>query len=104
MQVTISGHHLDITQALRNYVHKKLERVERHFERATSAQIILSVEKLEQKAEARIHVTGNDIFADASAGDMYAAIDNLMDKLDRQVKKHKEKITHKHRDDKAYEN
>jgi len=100
MQITISGHHIDITDALRNYVHEKLERIERHFDRVTSAQVILSVEKLNQKAEANIHVAGNDIFADAVNPDMYAAIDALTDKLDRQIKKHKEKIMDKHRNDK----
>ena len=101
MQITISGHHLEVTQALRDYVNNKLERVERHFERATSAQIILSIEKSQQKAEARIHVAGNDIFADSRADDMYAAIDILIDKIDRQIKKHKEKLTAKHRAEKV---
>ena len=100
MQVTISGHHVDITDALRNYVHEKMERIERHFDRVTSVQIILSVEKLNQKAEANMHVAGNDIFADAVNEDMYAAIDALTDKLDRQIKKHKEKQADKHRNDK----
>ena len=102
MQIMLSGHHLDITQALRDYVHNKLERVERHFDNATSAHVILSVEKLRHKAEATIHVTGNDIFADAVAQDMYAAIDALVDKIDRQIKKHKEKITNKHRGEKTH--
>lgn len=101
MQVTLSGHHVDITDALRNYVNEKLERLERHFDKATSAQIILSVEKLTHKAEATVHVAGNDLFADAEHEDMYAAIDGLIDKLDRQIKKHKEKLTDKHRDDKT---
>jgi putative sigma-54 modulation protein len=100
MQITISGHHIDITDALRHYVHEKLERIERHFDRATHAQIILSVDKLDQKAEANIHVAGNDIFADAVNPDMYAAIDALTNKLDRQIKKHKEKIADKHRSEK----
>ena len=100
MQITISGHHIDITDALRNYVHEKLDRIERHFDRVTSAQVILSVEKINQKAEAKIHVAGNDLFADAVNDDMYAAIDALTDKLDRQIKKHKEKIADKHRQDK----
>lgn len=100
MQFTLSGHHVDITDALRNYVHEKLERIERHFDRVTSAQVILSVDKLDQKAEATIHVTGNDLHADAVHTDMYAAIDAMTDKLDRQIKKHKEKLTDKHRNDK----
>jgi putative sigma-54 modulation protein len=101
MQIKLTGHHIEITQALRDYVHDKLERIERHFENVTSVHVILSVEKLRQKAEATIHVAGNDIFADAVDGDMYAAIDALSDKIDRQIKKHKEKLTDKHRDEKV---
>jgi putative sigma-54 modulation protein len=101
MQIKLTGHHIEITQALRDYVHDKLERIERHFENVTSVHVILSVEKLRQKAEATIHVAGNDIFADAVDADMYAAIDALTDKIDRQIKKHKEKLTDKHRDEKV---
>jgi putative sigma-54 modulation protein len=101
MQINLTGHHLEVTQALRDYVHDKLERIERHFENVTSVHVILSVEKLRRKAEATIHVAGNDIFADAVDGDMYAAIDALTDKIDRQIKKHKEKLTAKHRGDKV---
>jgi putative sigma-54 modulation protein len=101
MQIKLTGHHIEITQALRDYVHDKLERIERHFENVTSVHVILSVEKLRQKAEATIHVAGNDLFADAVDADMYAAIDALTDKIDRQIKKHKEKLTDKHRDEKV---
>ena len=101
MQIKLSGHHIDITPALHDYVHDKLERIERHFDNVTSAQVILSVEKLRQKAEATIHVAGNDIFADAVDEDLYAAIDALSDKIDRQIKKHKEKLTEKNRGEKA---
>ena len=101
MQIKLTGHHNEITQALRDYVHDKLERIERHFENVTSVHVILSVEKLRQKAEATIHVAGNDIFADSVNGDMYAAIDALIDKIDRQIKKHKEKLTDKHRGEKV---
>ncbi len=101
MQINLTGHHVEITQALRDYVHDKLERVERHFENVTSVQVILSVEKLRQKAEATIYVAGNAIFADAVQEDMYAAIDALIDKIDRQIKKHKEKVTDKHRSEKV---
>ncbi len=101
MQINLTGHHLEVTQALRDYVHDKLERIERHFENVTSVHVILTVEKLRQKAEATIHVAGNDIFADAVDGDMYAAIDALIDKIDRQIKKHKEKLTAKHRGEKV---
>jgi putative sigma-54 modulation protein len=92
MQISLTGHHVDITEALRSYVDSKLERLERHFDQVTNVHVILSVEKLRQKAEATMHVNGADLFADSEQEDMYAAIDGLMDKLDRQVKKHKEKI------------
>ncbi|PIE83514.1 MAG: ribosomal subunit interface protein [Candidatus Contendobacter odensis] len=101
MQINLSGHHIEVTQALKHYVHEKLERIERHFDNVTSIQVILSVEKLSHKAEATIHVAGNDIFADAIEDDMYAAIDLLTDKIDRQIKKHKERLTDKHRGQKA---
>ena len=97
MQLNLTGHHVDITPALRDYVNNKLERLERHFDHVTNVHVILSVEKQRQKAEATIHVTGNNIFANAEDQDMYAAIDALIDKLDRQVRKHKEKITDHHR-------
>ena len=92
MQLSLTGHHVDITDALRAYVDDKIRRLERHFDQVTNAHGILSVEKLNQKAEATIHASGADFFADATHNDMYAAIDALADKLDRQVLKHKEKI------------
>ncbi len=91
MQIQISGHHVDVTQSLRDYVNNKLTKIERHFDNITKTQVTLSVEKIRQKAEATIHVSGADIFAASESEDMYAAIDNLADKLDRQVIKHKEK-------------
>ena len=96
MQITLTGHHLDVTPALRDYVDTKLERIERHFDHVTDVHCILSVEKLRHRAEATVHVSGGTIFADAIEDDMYAAIDGLVDKLDRQVKKHKEKLTDHH--------
>lgn len=92
MQVNLSGHHVEITESMRGYVQEKLARLTRHFDHVTNVQCILSVEKLEQKAEATLHLSGNDIFAEAVDEDMYAAIDALADKLDRQVIKHKEKL------------
>jgi len=91
MQVSLTGHHVDITDALRNYVDSKLERLERHFDQVIDVHVILTVEKLRRKAEATIHVNGGNVFADSVHEDMYAAIDGLIDKLDRQVIKHKEK-------------
>ncbi len=97
MQLNITGHHVEITDSMRNYVSEKFERLERHFDHVTNVHVVLSVEKLRQKAEATLHVTGNNLFADAENDDMYAAIDALTDKLDRQIKKHKEKVTDHHR-------
>lgn len=91
MQLTISGHHLDVTESLREYVTTKLSRLERHHDRITNTHVILSVEKLQQKAEATLHISGADLFADSASQDLYAAIDLLTDKLDRQLIKHKEK-------------
>jgi len=91
MQLTVSGHHVEVTDPLRDYVGNKLERLQRHFDQITNVQVTLIVEKLVQKAEATVHISGADIFAAAESDDMYAAIDALADKLDRQLIKHKEK-------------
>ena len=101
MQINLTGHHVDITPAIRSYVESKFTRLERHFDNMTSIQVILSVEKERQKAEASIMVNKGNIYADSQHEDMYAAIDSLIDKLDRQVKKHKEKLTDHHRGDKS---
>ncbi len=95
MQINLSGHHVEITDALRNYINEKMARLERHFDKVGNIKVILTVEGVRHKAEATVHMSGHDIFADAIDEDenMYAAIDSLTDKLDRQVKKHKEKIT-----------
>jgi len=91
MQLTVSGHHVEVTDPLRDYVGSKLERLQRHFDQITNIQVTLIVEKMVQKAEATVHISGADIFAAAESDDMYAAIDALADKLDRQLIKHKEK-------------
>jgi putative sigma-54 modulation protein len=97
MQLNLSGHHIDITPALRDYVTSKLlERLERHFDNMTNIHVVLSVEKVRQMAEATVHVSGAKLFANAEHEDMYAAIDMLADKLDKQVKKHKEKMKDHH--------
>lgn len=96
MQINLTGHHVDVTPALRGYVRDKFQRLERHFDNVTDVHVILTVEKLRHKAEADMHVSGNHLYADAIQGDMYAAIDMLADKLDRQLKKHKEKLTDHH--------
>ena len=91
MQISLTGHHVDITEAMRNHVENKFERVGRHFDQVTDVHVILSVEKLRQKAEATIHVNGANVHAELVHEDMYAAIDGMIDKLDRQVIKYKEK-------------
>ncbi len=91
MRINISGHHVDVTTPLKDYVTNKMERLERHFDNITTTQVTLTVEKQRQKAEASVHVSGADIFAQSESQDMYASIDSLVDKLDRQIIKHKEK-------------
>jgi len=96
MQMTITGHHIDVTPALKNKVKSKLSKLERHFDQLTDIHCILSVEKLEHKAEATVHLAGGTIHADAIDGDMYAAVDAMVNKLNRQITKHKEKLTDHH--------
>jgi putative sigma-54 modulation protein len=91
MQTNVSGHHLEVTDALKQYVETKLQRLERHFDRITNTNVILSIEKQRQKSEATIRISGGEVFAEAEADDMYAAIDLMTDKLDRQLIKQKEK-------------
>lgn len=93
MLIDITGHHVEITPALRNYVHAKLERLARHFDHVTGMHVVLTVTKLEHRAEATLRINGGKLFADAVENDMYAAIDVLSDKLARQVTKHKEKLS-----------
>ena len=92
MQINLTGHHIDITESLREYVDTKFAKLERHFDHITNVHVIINVEKTNQKAEATVHLNGGEIFADSVHDDMYAAIDGLIDKLDRQVIKHKEKM------------
>jgi ribosome hibernation promoting factor len=91
MNLTLTGHHVEITPAMRDYVTAKLARITRHFDNVIDVNVILSVEKLRQKAEANVHVRGKDIFVETDGANMYASIDNLVDKLDRQILRHKEK-------------
>ncbi|HEX2666968.1 MAG TPA: ribosome-associated translation inhibitor RaiA [Gammaproteobacteria bacterium] len=93
MKIDVTGHHVEITDALRTYVQNKFERLERHFDHVTGIHVVLTVSKLEHRAEATLNVSRAKLFADAVEADMYAAIDSLVDKLDRQVKKHKEKLS-----------
>jgi putative sigma-54 modulation protein len=104
MQLNITGHHIEITPSLSNYIKEKTNRLTRHFDQVININVILEVQKLSHKAEASILVSGNHLFAESVDEDMYAAIDSLADKLDRQVLKHKEKITSKHRQEGSHRN
>ncbi|MEL0270620.1 MAG: ribosome-associated translation inhibitor RaiA [Gammaproteobacteria bacterium] len=92
MQLNISGHHLDITEAIKEHTLEKLAKIKHHFDQVINVNMILEVEKDTQKAEATIHVSGADLFAKAESNDMYVSIDQLVNKLDTQIKKHKEKL------------
>jgi putative sigma-54 modulation protein len=97
MQLSVSGHHVDLTDSLRNYVETKIEKLERHFDIVSDVHCILTVEKLRHKAEAKVNVNGGTmIYAETVEEDMYAAIDGLVDKLERRVRKHKEKLVDHH--------
>ena len=98
MNLTISGHHLEVTPAIRGYVSEKLDRVKRHFDHVINVSVIMQVEKLVHKVEATLHVKGHDFHARGEDGNMYAAIDLLADKLDRQIVRHKEKTSNVHQD------
>ena len=91
MNLNVSGHHLEVTPAIRSYVQSKLQRITRHFDHVIDAHVILTVEKLRQKAEVTLHVSGKDLHCESTEDDLYAAIDLLADKLDRQVLRYKER-------------
>ena len=101
MNLTISGHHLEVTPALRTYVESKLDRITRHFDQVVDVKVLLSIEnqtekERRQKAECNIHDKGSDMFAECAHQDMYAAVDELVDKLDRQVVRHKDRLQSHH--------
>lgn len=97
MNLNITGHHVEVTPPLHDYITDKLSKITRHFDQVIDVNVILSVEKLVQKAEVNLHLSGKDIHVESLDADMYAAIDSLLDKLDRQVLKHKEKNSEHHR-------
>ena len=92
MNLHLTGHHVEITSAIRDYVTAKRERINRHFDHVIDVNVVMTVEKLDQRIEANVHMSGKDIHVQAPDGDMYAAIDGLIDKLDRQVLRHKERF------------
>jgi len=96
MNLQLTGHHVEITPAIRDYVVSKLARINRHFDHVIDVNVIMTVEKLDQKIEANVHLSGKDIHVHANHADMYAAIDGLIDKLDRQVLRHKERFQVRH--------
>jgi len=96
MNLHLTGRHVEITAAIRDYVTSKLVRINRHFDHVIDVNVIMTVEKLDQKIEANVHLSGKDIHVQANDGDMYAAIDGLIDKLDRQVLKHNERFHPRH--------
>ena len=99
MQLNVSGHHVEITDSLRDYVGVKIEKITQHFDIVSDVQCILTVEKLRHKAEATASVNGGTIYCDHTEEDMYAAIDGLVDKLERRVRKYKEKLVDHHAKD-----
>ncbi len=100
MNLQVSGHHLEITPALHDYVTNKLERIIRHFDNLIDVNVILSVDKLNQKAEVTVHLAGKDVYVESVDEDLYAALDGLVDKLERQVQKYKQKLQDHHRGNK----
>ena len=99
MNLNLTGRHMEITPAIREHVIEKLDKVKRHFDNVIDVNVILSVEKLQQKAEATLNISGKTLFAEAEDANLYVAIDALIDSLDRQVLKHKEKFEARRHDD-----
>jgi len=99
MNLNLSGHHLEITPAIREHVLSKIDKVKRHFDNVIDVNVILSVDKLKQKAEANLHISGKTIFVETDDANLYVAIDSLVEKLDRQILRHKEKHTARRHDD-----
>jgi putative sigma-54 modulation protein len=93
MQLSISGHHLEVTQAIKQHSEEKLAKIKHHFDHLINVNMILEVNKDVQKAEATIHISGADLFAKAESDDMYVSIDRMVNKLDAQIRKHKEKLS-----------
>lgn len=96
MQINITGHHMDVTPAIRTFTEEKFDKLERHFDHITSINVVFGVEKLRQIAEATVYVAKGELHASSESDDLYAAIDALIDKLDRQLIKHKEKNRNHH--------
>lgn len=96
MQMNVTGHHVDVTTSMKDYLERKLDRVVKHCDNVIDVHCVLTVEKLQHRAEATVLLNGKPVHADAVEMDMYAAIDSLADKLERRVKKHREKQSDHH--------
>lgn len=99
MNLNLTGRHLEITPAIRSHVTDKIAKIKGHFDGVMDVTVVLSVEKLRQKAEASVHLSGKDVFVESDDDNLYVAIDNMVDKLDRQIVKHKEKFAARRHDD-----
>ncbi len=99
MNINLTGRHLEITPAIREHVASKLAKIKRHFDHVIDINVVLAVEKLEQKAEATVHLSGKTVFAETADSNLYVAVDNLIDSLDRQILKHKDKNSARRHDD-----
>lgn len=99
MNLNLTGRHIDITPAIRQHVIDKIAKIKSHFEGVIDVTVILSVEKLRQKAEGSVHLSGKDVFVESEDENLYVAIDSMIEKLDRQVLKHKEKYAARRHDD-----
>lgn len=99
MNINLTGRHLEITPAIREHVTSKLAKIKRHFDHVIDINVVLAVEKLEQKAEATVHLSGKTVFAETADSNLYVAVDNLIDSLDRQILKHKDKNSARRHDD-----
>ena len=96
MQLTITGHQLEVTDPIREYIDTKFERIKRHFDQVLNVHVIISVEKVRHKSEATMHIGGKDFFAESTEDHLYKSIDLLVDKLDKQIRRHKDKMTNHH--------
>ena len=104
MQVTISGKHVEITDALREYVRRKLTRIDQHFGPVIRSHVVLHVARNRHRVETTVHAKGTQWHATAEDKDMYPAIDRVVDKLDCQVIKHKEKVVDHHQEEGGLKN
>ncbi len=99
MNLNLTGRHLEITPAIRSHVTDKIAKIKSHFDSVMDVNVVLSVDKLRQKAEGSVHLSGKDLFVESEDDNLYVAIDSMIEKLDRQIVKHKEKFAARRHDD-----